>query len=134
MNVPARRPRRAFRRAGALAPLLLPPRSGILCPRTRSAVGGESPRLREEPGLRVSVFRENDFGADGSPGPGFSQGMAQHGEVAERLKAAVLKTARVKALVGSNPTLSAMPAPRPGPRPGTASRPGWAAYEEAREG
>ena len=31
------------------------------------------------------------------------------GEVAERLKAAVLKTARVKALVGSNPTLSATP-------------------------
>ena len=30
------------------------------------------------------------------------------GEVAERLKAAVLKTARVKALVGSNPTLSAI--------------------------
>ncbi len=37
------------------------------------------------------------------------------GEVAERLKAAVLKTARAKVLVGSNPTLSASSAlPWPG--------------------
>ncbi len=38
-------------------------------------------------------------------------GIQDYGEVAERLKAAVLKTARVKALVGSNPTLSAKAAP-----------------------
>jgi hypothetical protein len=31
-----------------------------------------------------------------------------HGEVAKRLTAPVLKTGRVKALVGSNPTLSAI--------------------------
>ena len=42
----------------------------------------------------------------------------QHGEVAKRLTAAVLKTARVKALVGSNPTLSATSCPDSGP--------GWA--------
>ena len=39
----------------------------------------------------------------------------QHGEVAKRLTAAVLKTARVKALVGSNPTLSATSCPDSGP-------------------
>jgi hypothetical protein len=46
----------------------------------------------------------------------------QHGEVAKRLTAAVLKTARVKALVGSNPTLSATSCPDTRVRDGTRTR------------
>ena len=71
------------------SPLAAPPISGTLCADGRHALG-------------FCILTSENWGS----GPWGLPGVF-HGEVAERLKAAVLKTARVKALVGSNPTLSA---------------------------